>query len=214
MATYVLSTLGHEVLAQEDSDEVTRARLVFATVTAIVGFINIWLTTLYYLSSKRSHTTRAIFAAYILHTIVHTIHYADNIVRPAAYHEPKHLYQQYLFSTMELTFYFNFPLTICGLVLMKALCRNNYLAYGYLTFYIYGSLMTLMHYRIESPWYYSTVANASISGETLSVFLFTWSAFAFKQRPHLVASMDRYYKLFILAYIVISIGMVAVTNVF
>ncbi|KAI7906388.1 uncharacterized protein BX663DRAFT_483137 [Cokeromyces recurvatus] len=120
---------------------------------------------------------------YILHVIIHNFHYMDNIYRPVDYFEPKYLYQKYIFSTMEITFFFNFPVTICGIVFMKKLFNNGYVDFSYLTAYICSSLMTLMHYRIESPTLYTPLVNFSITGEGVSIFLFICITFIIKQRP-------------------------------
>lgn len=64
-------------------------------------------------SRKRSASTtnslqplvKATFLFYVLNLIVHSLHYMDNIYRPIAYCEPKWLYDKYLLSTMEITFF-------------------------------------------------------------------------------------------------------------
>ncbi|CAO3641646.1 unnamed protein product [Cunninghamella echinulata] len=108
----------------------------------------------------------------------------DNIHRPVAYFEPKYLYQKYILSTMEITFFFNFPLTLCG-----------YVDYTYLVMYICSSLMTLMHYRIESPSFYSSSVNFSIAGEGVSILLLICVTFIIRQKPE-----KKYHKLFIVFF--------------
>ncbi|CAO3620342.1 unnamed protein product [Cunninghamella blakesleeana] len=96
---------------------------------------------------------------------------------------------------MEITFFFNFPLTICGILFMKTLFKNGYADYTYLVMYICSSLMTLMHYRIESPSLYSFGVNFSIAGEGVSIFFLICSTFLIRQRPE-----KKYHKLFIVLF--------------
>ncbi|KAE8965956.1 hypothetical protein PR003_g29633, partial [Phytophthora rubi] len=58
---------------------------------------------------------------YNIHQAIHIAHFADNIARPVEYKEPKWLYDQYLISTMEITFAFNVPVSICGTSLASSL---------------------------------------------------------------------------------------------
>ncbi|KAI8064764.1 hypothetical protein BC940DRAFT_335164 [Gongronella butleri] len=217
MATYGISTFGKPIVIDEGGDA-HPLRVVFAILTFCIGFGNVCLVTWYFKQSNKQihfkYVTRqspwTIFSAYVLHTFVHTFHYIDNILRPVAYFEPKYLYQRYLLSTMEVTFFFNVPLTIAGIALMKTLCRQGFLEHGYLAAYICSSLMTLMHYRIEPPASYTAIVNASIAGEGLAIGLFLAAAFLIKQQP--VTKKMVYYKLLILAFVAAIIGILLLVN--
>lgn len=65
-------------------------------------------------AKKLSRVFLTVFALYNVHQVIHIAHFADNIARPVAYYEPKWLYDKYLVSTMEITFYFNIPVSIYG----------------------------------------------------------------------------------------------------
>lgn len=182
--------------------------------------LNITLTTTNYLSFKSEKKTincifikrsdrnsTIIFIFYIIHVIIHNFHFMDNIYRPVDYFEPKYLYQQYMFTTMEITFFFNFPVTICGIIFMKKLFNNGYADFSYLTAYICSSLMTLMHYRIESPTLYSTLVNFSIAGEGISIFLFICITFIIQQKPE-----KKKHKLFIISFFTVIISLILLFN--
>jgi hypothetical protein len=156
---------------------------------------------------KNNKNSIIIIVFYILHVIIHNFHFIDNIYRPVFYFEPKYLYQKYVFSTMEITFFFNFPVTICGIIFMKKLLKHGYVDYTYLTTYICSSLMTIMHYRIESPIYYTPLVNFSIAGEGISIFIFMFFTFTIRQKPE-----KKKHKLFIVTFFTILISFIILVN--
>ncbi|KAH7693919.1 hypothetical protein AAVH_39041 [Aphelenchoides avenae] len=179
---YNLSTFGRMIVV--GGDELTTIRVVFVALTFVVGstaLVNAcnvyarWMA-----SRKRSASTtnslqplvKATFLFYVLNLIVHSLHYMDNIYRPIAYCEPKWLYDKYLLSTMEITFFANFPITYVG---VRALRRIfDFTSKGltidrrsciYMLFNVLGSLLTLGHYRSEPPCSYLPEVNFTIAGE-------------------------------------------------
>ncbi|KAL9545786.1 hypothetical protein MBANPS3_006987 [Mucor bainieri] len=202
MITYGTSTLGKPIVTGEGDESSHPIRIGFLVLTFILASINVGLVTSYFLTSNKliqfrflikQDSRNAIFllAAYVLHTAIHTFHYIDNIHRPVSYFEPKYLYQKYILSTMEITFYFNFPLTLCGVLFMRSLFKKAYIC---------SSLMTLMHYRIESPSMYSASVNFSIAGEGVSILLLICVAFLVRQKPE-----KKYHKLSIVSIFTILI---------
>lgn len=216
MIKYGLSSLGRPIVIE---DEIfSPIRITFIITTFCIGLVNVGLVIKYFKDSKKiihfkyliRQNPWMIYTAYILHVFVHTFHYIDNIARPVAYFEPKYLYQKYILSPMEITFYFNIPLTFSGIIFMKNLYKKGYVEYSYLSTYVCSSLMTLMHYRIESPSFYSPLVNFSIVGEGLTIFLFICSAFMIEQQPQ---SKNLNYKLFILLFISLIVCLLILTNV-
>lgn len=206
MITYGISTLDKPIVIHEDDENISPFRIIFLILTFLLALTNIMLVMNYFIKSKKiiqfrfflqqsSKNSFIILITYILHTVIHTFHYMDNIYRPVSYFEPKYLYQKYILSTMELTFYFNFPLTVCGILFMKNLFKKGYIDYTYLIAYICSSLMTLMHYRIESPSLYTLGVNFSIAGEGASIFLLICVTFLVRQKPE-----KKYHKLFIVLF--------------
>lgn len=211
MITYGTSTLGKPIVTSEGDEGSNPIRIAFLVLTFILASVNVGLVTSYFRTSNKmiqfrffikqnSKNSVFILAAYLLHTAIHTFHYIDNIRRPVAYFEPKYLYQKYIVSTMEITFYFNFPLTLCGVLFMKHLFKKGYIDYTYLIAYICSSLMSLMHYRIESPSRYSASVNFSIAGEGVSILLLICVAFMVRQKPE-----KKYHKLFIVSFFAILV---------
>ncbi|ORZ04478.1 hypothetical protein BCR42DRAFT_429158 [Absidia repens] len=206
MIKYGTSTLGKPILIQEDDENVSTLRITFIILTCVLALTNIMLVTRYFMRSNKLIQFRfflqqtpknalLVLITYLLHTVIHTFHYMDNIYRPVDYFEPKYLYQRYILSTMEITFYFNFPLTLCGILFMKHLFQKGYVEYTYLVAYICSSLMTLMHYRIESPSLYTFGVNFSIAGEGGSILLLICATFLIRQKPE-----KKYHKLFIVTF--------------
>jgi hypothetical protein len=131
----------------------------------------------------------ALFTAYASHLLIHTAHFADNIARPVAYFEPEWLYQRYVLSTMEITFFFNLPMTVLGALCVVPLLehvasasaprhtgeeeeerrgRGQWLGSAML-FYTSLSLLTLMHYTVEPPQSYAPEVNFTIAGEGVAM---------------------------------------------
>lgn len=218
MIEYGESTLGKPIVINEDGEENSPVRIAFLVLTFMLASVNIMLVTSFYMKSNKivqfrffrkqnSQNSLLIVAAYILHTVIHNFHYIDNIYRPVSYFEPKYLYQKYILSTMEITFYFNFPLTICGVLFMKNLLKKGYIDYTYLIAYICSSLMTLMHYRIERPSLYTFGVNFSIAGEGASIFLLICATFLVRQKPE-----KKYHKLFIVSFFAFLICLLILKN--
>jgi hypothetical protein len=118
MATYELSTYGKSIVINEGNDELPPIRIIFITITLLLGLVlrfkeatvfwSLWL------ARKRFNIITLLFVVYTCNSVLHTVHYADNIARPVNYYEPKYLYQKYILSTMEITFYVNFPISLIG----------------------------------------------------------------------------------------------------
>ncbi len=118
MATYELSTYGKSIVINEGNDELPPIRIIFITITLLLGLVlrfkeatvfwSLWL------ARKRFNIITLLFVVYTCNSVIHTVHYADNIARPVNYYEPKYLYQKYILSTMEITFYVNFPISLIG----------------------------------------------------------------------------------------------------
>jgi len=123
----------------------------------------------------------SLFLVYVMHTLIHGVHYTDNIIRPVEYFEPKILYQRYIISTMELTFYFNWPLTFLGAWSVSGLLfflrdREKLDAEKYcigLFIYIIGAFLTVMHYSVAPPRSYTGVVNFTIAGEGIVALIFS-----------------------------------------
>lgn len=188
MPRYVESSFGRLYVMDEGISYLPITRQVFAGVTALVGIITL-LRFLMVLNSKTNSTLRLTnlfktvggraILLYIISHIIHSSHYVDNICRPVNYFEPKWLYQKYLISEMEITFFVNFPITLSGLYFMSRLVRGiNEVKYNdtanawkYMIWYILGSLLTLGHYRTEPPWKYEPFVNFTIAGEGVATIL-------------------------------------------
>jgi hypothetical protein len=193
MTKYGISTFGRQIVIAEDFDEdLPVLRVSFIFITLIVGsvaflhackhFIQLYFAQRRYATvATPSHLSTVAtppllvcitYLVYLVNIVIHSAHYADNIYRPVDYYEPKWLYDRYLLSTMEITFFINFPITIAGslsiarlfwyekgkLIIRKASCY-------YMIVFIVGSLLTVLHYRTEPPSTYSAVVNFTIAGE-------------------------------------------------
>lgn len=188
MPRYELSSLGRLFVSDEEHEYLPAIRQIFAIVTALIGIAAL-TRFLMVLSAKNSTTLKftnlsmttggKVILVYIISHLIHSFHYVDNICRPVAYFEPKWLYQKYLISEMEITFFVNFPITLAGLCLMERLIDgmngNKYKeianACNKMTFYVLGSLLTLGHYRTEPPWKYEAFVNFTIAGEGIATIL-------------------------------------------
>lgn len=193
MTKYGISKFGRQIVIAEDFDEdLPVLRVSFIFITLIVGavaflhackhFIQLYFIQRRYATvATPSHLPTVAtppllvsitYLVYLVNIVIHSAHYADNIYRPVDYYEPKWLYDQYLLSTMEITFFINFPITIAGslsiaslfcyekgkLIIRKVSCY-------YMIVFIVGSLLTVLHYRTEPPSTYSAVVNFTIAGE-------------------------------------------------
>eukprot|EP01033_Poteriospumella_lacustris_P018643 gene18643-gene19236 len=208
MAEFGISSLGEAVLVNEQfgQDGIGTVRITFVIVTVAIGLLNLGYTCFKFRPfRKKNFNVVATFVlyCYLVHVLIHTFHYADNIYRPVDYHEPKWLYLKYFVSTMEITFAFNFLHTYFGIKYVDSLLSDNGHSanYLFLTCYVYSAMMTVMHYNIEVPSKYSALVNFSIAGEGVSVFLLVVVAFAIRQRADNTGANDSTpYKLLIYAF--------------
>ncbi|CAL8088642.1 unnamed protein product [Orchesella dallaii] len=200
MPKYTVSSFGRQYVIDEELDELPTTRWVFMLVTFLLGFG----TLLRFLSFYRGITTRKpktcnylplsypakrIVWCYIISHLIHTIHFIDNIYRPVDYFEPKWLYDRIILSEMEITFFANFPITLCGLIFMEKFVTsiskrnlpNALDACKQMSWYIFGSFLTLGHYRTEPPWNYSLSTTFTIAGEGVATLvLAVWIYLYFK----------------------------------
>lgn len=131
VAKYNISTFGRKIVIFESKDEFTNLRLFFVVGTIIFGFATLFLIKNLWknlvkkqnqtLTKKMPFLVKLTYFLFFCNILFHDAHYADNIYRPVDYHEPKWLYDKYLFSTMEITFFANFPISIIGLLALKNL---------------------------------------------------------------------------------------------
>jgi hypothetical protein len=136
-----LSTLGRPIVIAENGNAPV-IRDVFVVVTLLLGAwvlvhvnrsVAISFQSLILRGEKTDAATQqakslsraflAVFALYNVHQVIH-IALADNIARSVAYYESKWLYDKYLLSTMEITFYFNIPVSIFGARVAPKLLRG------------------------------------------------------------------------------------------
>jgi uncharacterized membrane protein len=110
--------------------------------------------------------------------LFHVSHYVHNIYNPAGYFEPKKLYLKIIFSEMEQTFLFNFPLSVLFIISTRKLllsCTNQQTkSVNMLIIVILYSLMSMIsvgHYTYEPPWNFSLICNITIAGETMVAFI-------------------------------------------
>lgn len=185
MAKYEVSSFGRLFVIDENIEYLSITRQVFAIVTALVGlvtlkrFLIVLATKSTGSSFRNNNLCSRIVLLYIVSHLIHSLHYVDNICRPVAYFEPKWLYQRYLISEMELTFFANFPITLSGLYFMERLVSGIYdvkyndtaSACRNMMWYLLGSLLTLGHYRTEPPWNYEPFVNFTIAGEGVATIL-------------------------------------------
>lgn len=207
MPKYAVSTFGRNYVIDEELDELPTTRIVFMLITFLLGsfallrFLMHW----HKITGKKDKTCNyrplnasavRIIMCYIISHIVHTVHFIDNIYRPVDYFEPKWLYDKVLISEMEITFFANFPITFAGLLVMEkfssAVSKRNVPqtieACKKIGWYIFGSLLTLGHYRTEPPWKYSISTTFTIAGEGLfTIILTVWMYRYFKNTKHLQA---------------------------
>lgn len=184
MPKYGVSSLGRSYVVDEQLDELPFIRKAFMVITFLLGIITLlrFLIHLHKITGKKDKTcnyrslnraTKRIIICYITSHLIHTIHFIDNIYRPVDYFEPKWLYDRVLLSEMEITFFANFPITLAGLIVMErfsaAVSKRNTSQTAEscrkIGWYIFGSLLTLGHYRTEPPWKYSVSTTFTIAGE-------------------------------------------------
>jgi hypothetical protein len=223
MAASSLSSLGFPVVSNEENVPFSLIRKGFVLTTFFLGLFNFMNTIWMFQKSRETNVTihsryfkqnknalLAVTLTYLLHAVIHTFHYMDNITRPVDYHEPWWLYRQYLLSPMEITFFFNFPHTYFGTTFLRGLYEKGMIDSMYLIFFVYSALMTVMHYNAEVPSAYSFLVNLSIAGEGISIVLFLAATFVIKQQPE--NSDQLQYKLITLALVAIFTGVIVITS--
>lgn len=176
-ATFALSYFGQQYVIDEGFSELPTIRLVFVMATVVLGLLAVFRLSMRYwalwLERGQNQLMTVLFWTLFANVAIHTTHYADNIARPVAYFEPKWLYESYLLSTMEITFYVNLvyvPLvTIYGSRLFDALVTGDAQETRHACIGVSGSVfisfMTLLHYRIEPPTSFTAMRNFTILGE-------------------------------------------------
>eukprot|EP01118_Nematostelium_gracile_P006435 TRINITY_DN2074_c0_g1_i1.p1 TRINITY_DN2074_c0_g1~~TRINITY_DN2074_c0_g1_i1.p1 ORF type:complete len:236 (-),score=29.63 TRINITY_DN2074_c0_g1_i1:13-720(-) len=187
-ATFGPSYFGQSVVL---TDELTPIRLVFVVSTILLGLLAVFYCIYRYsqlpMGSKRNDLIVSLFALYLLHVFIHTAHYADNIARPISYFEPEWLYKRYLLSTMEITYFVNWPTMIGGSITVMELIQilhkhhNNSPQYTragkklcfFMMLYILQGTFTVMHYAVEPPSSYQPEVNFTIAGEGVVVIFLT-----------------------------------------
>ncbi len=179
-----LSTLrDKDVLILESLEHLPLMRIVMIIICLIIGigtFINLIVVyAKYKLMLRDSIFYRKIVPLILLLNIVfHVAHYIHNIYDPAGYFEPKRLYLKILFSEMEQTFLFNFPLSILFVIATRKLllsCTNEQSNARHMliivTLYSLMSMISGGHYTYEPPWNFSLFYNITIAGETIVAFI-------------------------------------------
>lgn len=168
MAKYTVSSFGRTYVSDEQIDKLPDIRWAFVIITLLLGFGTLLKFLRQYITIRNnkektcnyfplnSSVTR-IVVCYIASHLIHTIHFADNIYRPVNYFEPKWLYDKYLIAEMEITFFANFPISLCGLIFMEQLIvatsKRNFAqmasACKKMSFYIFGSFLTVKENNIK-----------------------------------------------------------------
>eukprot|EP00759_Apiculatamorpha_spiralis_P007481 PhF_6_TR14591/c0_g1_i1/m.23094 len=106
MATFSPAYFGLPVVRDEGPDAITPIRIFFVVSTLILGCVcTTWVLRKHFCSNISRNADgvivvprqyRALYyhllVSWILHMVIHTAHYADNILRPVDYFEPQWLY--------------------------------------------------------------------------------------------------------------------------
>ncbi len=195
---YSVSSNDQTVVSSEPPLSVLRQYMV--AVTIAVGVITSihWLCIMVMRWRKQRASSPLVLVSlsvcYLLSILCHTWHYADNIYRPVAYFEPKWLYQRYLITEMELTFYFSLPMIYLSTIGIQNIlwtaaadasngnalpgsdqansaAQSGVTGCNYLLVYAVMSAVSVMHYRVEPITSYAASTNASIITETLAALM-------------------------------------------
>lgn len=187
MPVYNLSTFGKPIVIKEDSEELPQIR-IFMLILEVIVYLTVTYFEIKLFSSVKLKTTKlkCLFWLYVINNTLYVGHCVDNIARPVDYFEPKYLYQEYLLSTMEITFYISMVTIIGGhfpvtkLLDLGSRVQLDHVAIRqqckYLIFYCLSTALCLLHYRIEPIWSYSTAVNtvlisAGVSTATLLILV-------------------------------------------
>ncbi|CAF0742155.1 unnamed protein product [Adineta ricciae] len=177
-----------DVLIFESSQSVTLIRIVMVIICILLGLVTLINLILVYVKNrailKQDQFYRLIVPVILLLNIIfHVAHYAHNIYDPAGYFEPKHLYEKLIFSEMEQTFLFNFPLSILFIIVTRKVLscctkqQTNLQQMLFLTvLYSLLSMISGGHYAYEPPWNFSLIFNITIAGETTVAFILLLTA--------------------------------------
>ena len=163
---FAVNSWGSEVVVWEPA-ELPLARAVFVGVTLAIG-LAATLHAALVLRRVLAPGPRSLVALYMVNVWLHTWHYADNIVRPVAYHEPGWLYRRLLLAPMDRTFMFNMPMTLLGSLGAEfvragnlARCLPCFVAYAVLSLVAFG------HFAVAPVSAYAPSVVLSIAGESL-----------------------------------------------
>jgi len=175
-AIYGISTYGQEYLLDEKMSTVPWPRHFF-----IFAIMSIYLATVVRAFMKGldeatySKPKFLITMAFIMSLTIHSVHFIDHSVRPVDCHEPKLVYQKYIWSEMEVGFLIYIFTTAFGIWgICRSLSDSRKLGgLKILLFYCFLCLNTpLAHYRIDPPWLYSALVNVHIAGDgVMGLFL-------------------------------------------
>ncbi|UJR14472.1 hypothetical protein I4U23_001469 [Adineta vaga] len=179
-----ISTFRNEdVLIFEPKQQVSWIRISMVIISILLGMVTLLNLLLTYMKYQRIFKQNRFYQLVIplilfLNIIFHVSHYAHNIYEPVGYFEPKHLYRKIIFSEMEQTFFFNFPLTILFMIVTRKvlLCctKQQINPRQMLLLTILYSLLSMIsggHYTYEPPWNFSLIYNLTIAGETVVAFI-------------------------------------------
>lgn len=110
MAEFGISSLGEAVLVKEHCGQygIGTVRITFVVVTVAIGLLNLSYTLFKFRPFRKKNfnvVATIVLYCYLVHVLIHTFHYADNIYRPVDYHEPKWLYLKYFVSHLHSIFF-------------------------------------------------------------------------------------------------------------
>lgn len=156
---------GNEVVVWEPT-ELTSLRANFIGITLCIGLVASIHTGII-LRRPLAPGAWTLLALYLINVWLHTWHYADNILRPVAYHEPGWLYRGVV-APMEKTFLFNIPMTLLGSMGAENVrsgnlvrCLQFFTAYAALSFVAFG------HFVVAPITAYAPSVVLSIACESL-----------------------------------------------
>ncbi|XP_054155894.1 uncharacterized protein LOC128954344 [Oppia nitens] len=192
MAIFGQSKYGKPIVVNENLADISAARILFIVIIffwALVVKFREWRqfwfvwsdTKLARLAIGPTVLLNTLIAIYTASTLVHTVHYLDNIARPVDYYEPSYLYRRYLLSTMEITFIINFPIIMLGYYgiqkLLNAILvgKQQQISRKSIILFVYTGLTVLpvLHYRIEPIKSFSLIVNINILVGLLLAILLT-----------------------------------------
>jgi len=193
-ATYDMSSYGKPIVVREGTAELSAIRVIFITIIIGWALVLMFKECLLFWTlwtecrvdhkpntPKRQRIMNWLFGIYRLSALLHTVHYVDNILRPVDYFEPKYLYQKYVISTMEITFFLNFPIILMGFYgstrLLTSISKSHYELINrkcsQLLLFALFTILPVLHYRIEPPRSYSFAINITIIGGLFMAFFLT-----------------------------------------